>query len=298
MNGAESLVTTLVGGGVDVCFTNPGTSEMHFVAALDRVDGMRSVLCLFEGVVSGAADGYWRMARRPSATLLHLGPGLGNAVANLHNAKKAHSGIVNIVGEHATFHIEHDAPLTADIEGIAWPVSHWVHTSRDSTTVAEDGARAIAEAMAAPGRIATLILPGDTAWERGERRGRRARGRAAGEGGRRGRRGGGGRRGRGLHAAAERRCADRARPGAGRGDCGEDRLVPARPDLQCRAPAGCGARAGRACAVSGAAGRGAAEGHAYRGAGRREGAGGVLRLSRPAERRDLGRLRNPLPRRH
>jgi acetolactate synthase-1/2/3 large subunit len=164
MNGAESLVTTLVGGGVDVCFTNPGTSEMHFVAALDRVDGMRSVLCLFEGVVSGAADGYWRMARRPAATLLHLGPGLGNAVANLHNAKKAHSGIVNIVGEHATFHIEHDAPLTADIEGIARPVSHWVHTSRDSTTVAEDGAQAIAEAMAAPGRIATLILPGDTAW--------------------------------------------------------------------------------------------------------------------------------------
>ena len=164
MNGAESLVTTLVGGGVDVCFTNPGTSEMHFVAALDRVDGMRSVLCLFEGVVSGAADGYWRMARRPAATLLHLGPGLGNAVANLHNAKKAHSGIVNIVGEHATFHIEHDAPLTADIEGIARPVSHWVHTSRDSTAVAGDGARAIAEAKAAPGRIATLILPGDTAW--------------------------------------------------------------------------------------------------------------------------------------
>ena len=145
MNGAESLVTTLVGGGVDVCFTNPGTSEMHFVAALDRVDGMRSVLCLFEGVVSGAADGYWRMARRPAATLLHLGPGLGNAVANLHNAKKAHSGIVNIVGEHATFHIEHDAPLTADIEGIARPVSHWVRTSRDSTAVAEDGAQAIAD---------------------------------------------------------------------------------------------------------------------------------------------------------
>ena len=105
------------------------------------------------------------MARRPSATLLHLGPGLGNAVANLHNAKKANSGVVNIVGEHATFHIEHDAPLTADIEGIARPVSHWVHTSRDSTTRSpEDGARAIAEAMAAPGRIATLILPGDTAW--------------------------------------------------------------------------------------------------------------------------------------
>ncbi len=164
MNGAESLVTTLVDGGVNVCFTNPGTSEMHFVAALDRVDGMRSVLGLFEGVVSGAADGYWRMARRPAATLLHLGPGLGNALANLHNARKANSGIVNIVGEHATFHIEHDAPLTADIEGIARPVSHWVRTSRDATAVAADGAEAIAEAMAAPGRIATLILPGDTAW--------------------------------------------------------------------------------------------------------------------------------------
>ena len=164
MNGAESLVRTLVASGVEVCFANPGTSEMHFVAALDKVPGMRCVLGLFEGVVSGAADGYYRIADKPAATLLHLGPGLANASANLHNAKKAGSGIVNIVGEHATYHLEHDAPLTADVEGIARPMSHWVRTSRSSTTVAHDGAFAVAQARAAPGRIATLILPADTAW--------------------------------------------------------------------------------------------------------------------------------------
>src|SRR5262245_24964245 len=164
MNGAESLVRTLVNGGVNVCFTNPGTSEMHFVAALDKVEGMRCVLGLFEGVVTGAADGYWRMTGKPAATLLHLGPGLGNGVANLHNAKKANSGIVNIVGEHATHHIKYDAPLTADIAGIAGPVSHWVKTSTDAKAVAADGAEAIAVASTPPGQIATLILPGDTAW--------------------------------------------------------------------------------------------------------------------------------------
>lgn len=164
MNGAESLVRTLVGGGVDVCFTNPGTSEMHFVAALDKVDGMRCVLALFEGVVTGAADGYWRMLGKPAATLLHLGPGLGNGLANLHNAKKASSGIVNIVGEHATHHIKYDAPLTADIEGIARPVSHWVRTSTAARAVATDGAEAIVMASTPPGHIASLILPGDTAW--------------------------------------------------------------------------------------------------------------------------------------
>ena len=164
MNGAESLVRTLVGGGVNVCFTNPGTSEMHFVAALDKVEGMRCVLALFEGVVTGAADGYWRMRESPAATLLHLGPGLGNGLANLHNAKKANSGIVNIVGEHASYHIKYDAPLTADIEGIARPVSHWVKTSAEAKMVAADGAEAIATASTPPGRIATLILPGDTAW--------------------------------------------------------------------------------------------------------------------------------------
>lgn len=164
MNGAESLVRTLLAGGIDVCFTNPGTSEMHFVAALDSVPGMHCVLCLFEGGVTGAADGYYRMAGKPASTLLHLGPGLANGVANLHNAKKAGSGIVNIVGEHATYHIELDAPLTADIEGIARPVSHWIKTSNLSTEIAGHGAEAIAAAMVPPGQIATLILPGDTAW--------------------------------------------------------------------------------------------------------------------------------------
>lgn len=168
MNGAESLVRTLVAGGVNVCFTNPGTSEMHFVAALDKVEGMRCVLGLFEGVVTGAADGYARMAGKPASTLLHLGPGLGNGVANLHNARKANSPMVNIVGEHATYHIEHDAPLTADIEGIARPVSHWVKTSPSARTVAADGAEAIAAASAPPGQIATLILPANTAWEEAE----------------------------------------------------------------------------------------------------------------------------------
>jgi acetolactate synthase I/II/III large subunit len=164
MNGAETLVRTLLAGGVDVCFTNPGTSEMHFVAALDHVPGMRCVLGLFEGVVTGAADGYYRMAGKPASTLLHLGPGLANGLANLHNAKKADSGIVNIVGEHATHHIEHDAPLTADIEGIARPMSHWVRTSPGANAVAEDGAAAIRAANATPGQIATLILPANTAW--------------------------------------------------------------------------------------------------------------------------------------
>ena len=115
MNGAESLVRTLIAGGVNVCFTNPGTSEMHFVAALDRVPGMRCVLGLFEGVVTGAADGYYRMKGTPASTLLHLGPGLANGLANLHNAKKANSGVVNIVGQHDTYHIEYNAPLTSDI---------------------------------------------------------------------------------------------------------------------------------------------------------------------------------------
>ncbi|MEO6841204.1 MAG: acetolactate synthase large subunit [Bradyrhizobium sp.] len=164
MNGAESLVRTLVAGGVDVCFANPGTSEMHFVAALDRVEGMRCVLGLFEGVVTGAADGYFRMKGSPASTLLHLGPGLANGLANLHNAKKAHSGIVNIVGQHAVYHINYNAPLTSDIEGLARPMSAWVRTSPDAKSVASDGAAAIAAAKSAPPQIATLILPADTAW--------------------------------------------------------------------------------------------------------------------------------------
>src|SRR6202158_3317791 len=164
MNGAESLVRTLVGGGVNVCFANPGTSEMHFVAALDRVEGMRCVLGLFEGVVTGAADGYYRMTGGPAATLLHLGPGLANGLANIHNANKAMSGMVNIVGDHATYHRQYDAPLTSDIEGLAWPNSHWVKTSPDAMAIAKDGALAIAAARTPPGQIASLILPAGPAW--------------------------------------------------------------------------------------------------------------------------------------
>ena len=168
MNGAESLVRTLLASEVDVCFANPGTSEMHFVAALDRVEGMRCVLGLFEGVVTGAADGYARMAGKPASTLLHLGPGLGNGLANLHNARKAHTPVVNVVGDHAVRHLEHDAPLTADIEGIARAVSGWVKTSPNAKTVAADGAAAVAEARRPPGQVATLILPADTAWNESE----------------------------------------------------------------------------------------------------------------------------------
>ncbi len=164
MNGADILIRTLLAGGVDVCFANPGTSEMHFCAALDKNKGMRGILCLFEGVVTGAADGYGRMSDKPAATLLHLGPGLGNGLSNLHNAKKARTPVVNIVGEHATYHIEFDAPLTADIEGIARPVSDWVRTSRDTKSIASDTAEAIAAARTYPGAISTLILPADTAW--------------------------------------------------------------------------------------------------------------------------------------
>ena len=167
MNGAESLVRTLVNGGVNVCFSNPGTSEMHFVAALDRVEGMRCVLALFEGVATGAADGYARMAEKPAATLLHLGPGLANGLANLHNASKASTPVVNIVGDHATYHRKFDAPLTSDIETAAQPFSGWVRTSPDAKHVAQDGAAAIAAAMTPPGQVATLILPGDTAWDEG-----------------------------------------------------------------------------------------------------------------------------------
>ncbi len=168
MNGAESLVRTLIASGVDTCFANPGTSEMHFVAALDRVPGMRCVLGLFEGVVSGAADGYARMADKPAATLLHLGPGLGNALANLHNARKANSPVVNIVGDHATHHSAYDAPLTSDVEGVARPMSAWVRTSKDARAVARDGAEAVAAALSGAGQVATLILPADTAWNEAE----------------------------------------------------------------------------------------------------------------------------------
>jgi acetolactate synthase I/II/III large subunit len=164
MNGAESLVETLADAGVEVCFANPGTSEMHFVAALDRVGGMRCVLGLFEGVATGAADGYARMADKPASTLLHLGPGLANGLANVHNARRANTPMVNIVGDHATYHEVYDAPLASDIEGVARPFSDWVRTSANSLLVARDGAAAVAAAMAPPGRVATLILPADASW--------------------------------------------------------------------------------------------------------------------------------------
>jgi acetolactate synthase-1/2/3 large subunit len=164
MNGADALCDTLLAGGIDTCFANPGTSEMHFVAALDRKPRMRCVLGLFEGVVTGAADGYARMADKPAATLLHLGPGLANGLANLHNAKRAGSPVVNIVGDHATYHLEHDAPLTTDIESLARPMSHWVGRVKSADHVSGDAAQAIEQAQTAPGRIATLILPADAAW--------------------------------------------------------------------------------------------------------------------------------------
>ncbi|CAA9519026.1 MAG: Thiamine pyrophosphate-requiring enzymes [uncultured Rubrobacteraceae bacterium] len=164
MNGAESLARTLAGAGVEVCFANPGTSEMHFVAALDRVGGLRCVLGLFEGVVTGAADGYGRMAEKPASTLLHLGPGLANGLANVHNARRADTPMVNVVGDHATYHKRYDAPLASDVEGVARPFSHWVRTSTDSRSVAGDGAAAVAAALAPPGRISTLILPADVSW--------------------------------------------------------------------------------------------------------------------------------------
>ncbi len=168
MNAAESLVRTLALAGVEVCFTNPGTSEMHFVAALDRVPGVRPILGLFEGVVSGAADGFGRMAERPAATLLHLGPGLANGVANFHNAKKARTPIVSLVGNHALHHLAYDAPLSADVEAIARPVSAWVRTARDPAALASDGAAAVAAAQEPPGGIATLIVPADVAWGEAE----------------------------------------------------------------------------------------------------------------------------------
>ena len=163
-SGAVSLVQTFVEAGVDVCFANPGTSEMHFVAALDSNPEMRCVLGLFEGVVTGAADGYGRMSGMPAATLTHLGPGLGNGLANLHNAKKARTPMVNVIGDHATFHRKYDAPLTSDVEGVAGPMSHWVKVSSSADEVAQDGALAVQAALTPPGNIASLILPADTAW--------------------------------------------------------------------------------------------------------------------------------------
>jgi len=167
MNGAESVIGSLIAGGVDTCFTNPGTSEIHLVAALDRAPEMRCVLGLFEGVVTGAADGYARMAEKPACTLLHLGPGVGNGLANLHNASRAQVPMVNLVGQHATYHLQHDTPLASDIEGIARPYSKWLRTSQSASEAGRDAADAILAARTAPGQIATLIVPADVSWSDG-----------------------------------------------------------------------------------------------------------------------------------
>src|SRR4029078_2752210 len=158
MNGAQALIRTLVDAGVDVCFMNPGTSEMHFVAALDDVREMRGVLALLEGVATGAADGYARMADKPAAVLLHLGPGLGNGLANLHNARKGQVPIVNIVGDHATYHKQYDAQLESDIETVARNVSRRVRWSAKTEEVGSDAADSVAAALGPPGQVATLVL--------------------------------------------------------------------------------------------------------------------------------------------
>lgn len=166
MYGAEILVRTLLANGVDACFANPGTSELHALAAFDSMPGVRCVPTLFEGVATGAADGYARMTGRPAATLLHLGPGLANGLANLHNAKRARVPVLNIVGDHATWHRDADAPLTSDVEGLARPMSCWVRTVPDAASVRVDAAEAIRAALTPPTGVATLILPSDSSWDR------------------------------------------------------------------------------------------------------------------------------------
>jgi acetolactate synthase-1/2/3 large subunit len=168
VNGANALLTTLVDSGVDVCFANPGTSEMHFVAALDAVPAMRAVLTLFEGVATGAADGYARIAGTPASVLLHLGPGLGNGLANLHNARRAHVPMVVVVGDHATYHKKYDAPLESDIDALAGSVSGWVRRTAHTEDVGADAVEAIAASRA--GQVSTLILPADVSWTEGVQR--------------------------------------------------------------------------------------------------------------------------------
>ncbi|WP_417497789.1 acetolactate synthase large subunit [Maricaulis sp.] len=164
MFAAESLVRTLVNQGVELCFTNPGTSEMHMVAALDRAEGMKSVLCLFEGVATGAADGYARMAGKPACTLLHLGPGVGNGLANLHNARRAFAPVVNIVGDHAVAHAALDAPLTSDVAGVCAPMSRWVGKVNLASEVSTMAVEAVRQSYGPERGVASLILPADCAW--------------------------------------------------------------------------------------------------------------------------------------
>src|SRR6056300_1919717 len=164
MNGAENLINNLAEAGVELCLANPGTSEMQLVAAIDKQPKIRAVLCLYEGVVSGAADGYGRMADKPALTLLHLGPGFANASSNLHNARRAYSPVLNMIGEHATYHRQYDAPLTADIEGFAKPVSHWIGLSTSPESLAQTGLEALEVALSYPGKVASFIAPADHAW--------------------------------------------------------------------------------------------------------------------------------------
>lgn len=166
-NGAQAMLRILLDAGVNICFTNPGTSEMHFVAALDRAPEMRAVLALFEGVATGAADGYARMAGKPAATLLHLGCGLGNGLANLHNASKGKVPVVNIVGDHATYHTKYNSPLQSDIETVARNVSSWVRTPQRVEALCQDVVDAVKAAKGPPGQVATLIVPADVSWSDG-----------------------------------------------------------------------------------------------------------------------------------
>ena len=168
MFAAESLVRTLINQGVEVCFTNPGTSEMHMVAALDRIDGMQSVLCLFEVVATGAADGYGRMAGKPACTLLHLGPGVGNGLANLHNARRGYVPVVNIVGDHARHHLELDAPLTSDVDTVCEPMSRWVGRVNDPSEVSTMAVEAVRQSYGPERGVASLTLPADCAWSDAE----------------------------------------------------------------------------------------------------------------------------------
>lgn len=167
MNGAEAVIRTLIAGGVETCFTNPGTSEMHLVAALDQSPEMRCVLALFEGIATGAADGYARMTEKPACTLLHLGPGFANGIANLHNASRARVPVVNLIGQHPAYHLKYNAPLASDIEAIARPYSDWLRTTQDVRSAGSDAAEALANAHTPPGQIATLIVPTDIAWSEG-----------------------------------------------------------------------------------------------------------------------------------
>ncbi|HEX3918799.1 MAG TPA: acetolactate synthase large subunit [Caulobacteraceae bacterium] len=164
MNGADALIETLIDNDVVACFANPGTSEMQFVSALDRQPKMRPVLCLFEGVATGAADGYGRIAGKPACTLLHLGPGYGNGLANLHNARRAFTPIVNVIGDHATYHRHYDAPLNSAIAAIAGANSVWVKSAETPDEVSALAAEAISASFGPPGGSASLILPADCAW--------------------------------------------------------------------------------------------------------------------------------------